>query len=289
MDEMFRLTKFIDSKSSIEASIKNARFKHRQFNQSSIQPATLGKKKPSSTLMKLLGHKKSEISRDPHISSAGDTPTINVTVSGCKERPGSVDMKLSNDDYIYATYQLTRDRMLRAGKGGPKINQKVDKDHDTGKISEKNSGPVIHEEGSQRVPNQPDRQEKVQDDKVSTKENEKCRTAQQRKYLQPQHKMRDKFTSFFRSGSSSPNGSLNYSCDSSNSGDGLQKDQVHSLDNHHEAFNDHNNEHSNTSGSRYYVNRSDNQASSLAYALPLARKCSLVSEESGCSAEIADT
>lgn len=53
----------------------------------------------------------------------------------------------------------------------------------------------------------------------------------------------------------------------------------------HEAFSDHNNETNSGAAAtgRYFGSKTDSYENAMAYALPLARKCSLVSEESGCS------
>lgn len=292
IQEMFRLTKLIDSKSSIEASLKNARFTHRQFNQNSIQPAVLVKRRIGSNLVKLLGHKRSDITDSLALvsTSSGKSLKSETIESGPQlDKLGTINTKLRNDDYIYATYQLTRDRILRVRK--EKLKAKISgKDYKCNNGSNsKSSGPagqssIIPKEIASAI-DKVGKHSLHNDDKVSTKENDRSRMVNQRKLLQPQHKMRDKFTSFFRSGSTSPSASFSVSCDSQSSGDGSLRDQVNLLDAHHEAFNDHDNEHSANSGTRYYSNKKDTQENLMAYALPLARKCSLVSEESGCPNE----
>lgn len=110
--EMFRLTELIDSRANIECSLRRARTTHRQFNQNSIEPAQFGKRKISVGLVRSLLQAKTTHLANPdnkELRSAEKLSAINSKLSNC-------------DDYIYATYQLTRDKMLRIEKaklGGP--------------------------------------------------------------------------------------------------------------------------------------------------------------------------
>ena len=254
---MFRLTKLIDSKSSIEASLKNARFAHRLFNHNSIKPAQFSGRKLSTGLVRSLTHGKGVSRPGPHQST-------DDKVKNPVETLKVINSKLSNDDYIYATYQLTRDRILRVKR--ERLKKKISGEKDT---VESDSAVLAEEETSEK-----DQEAEAQKEVSASKENNSSRL--QRKPLQPQHKMRDKFTSFFRSGSTSPNGSFSVPCD-------LQSGS----ETHHEAFNDHNNEMSSSIG-RYFISKTDNCDNSMAFALPLARKCSLVSEEGACSTDSPD-
>lgn len=298
VQEMFRLTKLIDSRSSIEASLKNARFAHRLFNQNSIQPAQFGKRKISTGFVRSLVQTKKDLRKEANEQKKSSLDKLSV-----------INDKLSNDDYIYATYQLTRDRILRVKEERFRKQMSTDNQDysQLGRGQDGNSNAasghqqnVIPEEDAEgkdlevfENSSRPQQGNKITDgtsttrDRVSAKENENDRRQQQRKLLQPQHKMRDKFTSFFRSGSTSPSGSFNASCDSQSSGDIPIINHVNISDAHHEAFNDHNTETSSSLG-RYFVSKTDTQENSLAYALPLARKCSLVSEEGGCSTDLPD-
>ena len=263
VNEIFRLTKIIDSKSSIEASLKNARFSHRQFNQNSIQPTQFVKRKLSTGLVRLLGQDNKNGHNNETLSSA---PVTTGDKPGRPDIPCIINAKLSNDDYIYATYQLTRDKILKYKQENLRRQISVDQDCTQKREECPTSQDTIPEE---------DIDGKEQDDlpdRVSAKENDNSRL-QQRKLLQPQHKIRDKFTSFFRSGSTSPS---SVPLDPNTSNDG-SIGQANTLDTHHEAFNDHN----------YIGSKTETYDNSMAYALPLARKCSLVSEES-CSNEPGD-
>lgn len=102
IQDMFKLGKIIGTKSSIEASLKNARFSHRVFNPDSIERSGLqlssSKKKAPSGLVRLL---------DPMRSR------VKTNISHELEQSITQHDKLSSDDYIYATYQLTRDKIIR--------------------------------------------------------------------------------------------------------------------------------------------------------------------------------
>lgn len=295
LQEMFRLTKLMDSGSSIEASLKNARFAHRLFDQNSIQPSQFGKRKVPTGIIKSLIHNKSSPT-DP-VSNSGDTPVATV------DKLGAINTKLSNDDYIYATYQLTRDRILRLDHEKlNKRNSSEDKSQiDRNKIdlNSKNQDVIPEEDLASHDASNLLTGDQVRNDKGFAKENEGSSHHQQsqiqnqhqhqRKLLQPQHKMRDKFTSFFRSGSTSPSGSFSATFDSSSpytTQDANITTQItHEV--HHEAFCDHNNETTNSS-SRCFSNKTESLENSMAYALPLARKCSLVSEESNCPSDLSE-
>lgn len=296
LQEMFRLTKLIDSGSSIEASLKNARFAHRLFNQNSIQPSQFGKRKVQTGIIKSLIQNKSSLTDS--VSNSGDMPV------GTVDKLGAINTKLSNDDYIYATYQLTRDRILRLDH--EKLNKRNSEDKsqiDRNKIdlSSTNQDVIPEEDLSVHDTSNLQAGDQVRNDKGFAKENEGSSHQQQsqsqnqnqhqhqRKLLQPQHKMRDKFTSFFRSGSTSPSGSFSATFDSSSAyatQDTTITTQIaHEV--HHEAFCDHNNETTNST-SRCFSNKTESLENSMAYALPLARKCSLVSEESNCPSDLSE-
>lgn len=288
LQEMFRLTKLIDSRSSIEASLKNARFAHRLFNQNSIQPSQLGKRKVSSGLVKTLIQNKNSTQVDS-MSNSGD-----VSV-GTVDKLGAINTKLSNDDYIYATYQLTRDRILRLDH--EKLNKRSSEDKNQIERSKKdlsspNQDVIPEEDLLVQDCRSSQTREQVGTEKGFAKENEGSSQDQQqhqRKLLQPQHKMRDKFTSFFRSGSTSPSGSFSATFDSSSphatQDTAITTQITHEI--HHEAFCDHNNETTNST-SRYFSSKTESLENSMAYALPLARKCSLVSEESNCPSDLSE-
>lgn len=298
LQEIFKLTKVIDSKSSVEASLKNARFSHRQFNHNSIKPAQFSRRRTSTGLVRILGQDKhgqhldhgDPTSHSPNSSSVehGDENPDTVLVDSKTGHP-----KLNNDDYIYATYQLTRDRILRVKQ--EKIRRQASEDRgdcgpDISKRGDCLSGQDVIPEEDASYSDDEDQDglaraapkaggSTSQQDKLSTKEKENSRL-QPRKYLQPQHKMRDKFTSFFRLSS---NGPCNVPYDLLTTED---RSSNSLLETHHEAFNDQNNEMG-SSVARYLGSKNDPYENSMAYALPLARKCSLVSEES-CSKEEQD-
>lgn len=275
IQEMFRLTDLIDSRTSIESSLGKARTSHRQFNQNSIQPAQFGKRKISTGLVRSLIQAKTA-----HLDQAEHKDLRPI------DKLSAINNKLSNDDYIYATYQLTRDKILRTEKAKTDTGVTVGGEF-------RNVPNEIDTKARDTHPRQADTPHiglsKGESDTTggtdgySSKENEGCRM-QPRKILQPQHRMRDKFTSFFRSGSTSPSSSLNVSSDSQQGEDGFNQlaDQEG-----HEAFSDHVNE---TSGStsRYLSSKPESIENVLTFALPLARKCSLVSEESACSSDPPD-
>uniref|UniRef100_A0A6G1SMT6 non-specific serine/threonine protein kinase n=1 Tax=Aceria tosichella TaxID=561515 RepID=A0A6G1SMT6_9ACAR len=291
LQEIFRLTTVIDSKSSVEASLKNARFAHRQFNQNSIQPAHSSRRRTSTGLVRLLGQNKN----GHHLESDDQQATENFHTYDLNDnRQDKLDkpsVRLSNDDYIYATYQLTRDKILRFEQ--EKIRRQANEDGECNKdasirINECLSGQDVipeedtyqDEQGNTTAKLAPSvTSESSRNDQFSSKENDNNTRLQQRKLLQPQHKMRDKFTSFFRSSSSGSNGSLSMTHDSQNPEDGYSNP----LETHHEAFSDHHTEMG-SSAARCFGSKTDPYENSMAYALPLARKCSLVSEE-GCSGE----
>lgn len=112
IQEMFRLTELIDSRANIECSLRRARATHRQFNQNSIQKAQFGKRKISVGLVRSLLQAKTT-----HLAHPDNKELKSA------EKLSALSSKLgSSDDYIYATYQLTRDKMLRienAKLGGP--------------------------------------------------------------------------------------------------------------------------------------------------------------------------
>lgn len=307
LQEMFRLTKLMDSKSSIEASLKNARFAHRLFNQNSIQPAQFGKRKVSTGLVKTL-MQTTTLRGDHH--QLNQTQQKEGTTSNKEpvDKVAVMNNKLCNDDYIYATYQLTRDKILRFKEEQTNRRPIENKDQNSGANSRKeiqsSSQNAILEEEALFIHDAGDgkhAEDKTQNkeggsigaavvvsDRAAAKENEGLRSTHQRKLLQPQHKMRDKFTSFFRAGSTSPSGSINVSCDPQHSN---EPSSLSSITPHeqHEAFSDHDNEISGApSSSRYFGAKTDSFENAMAYALPLARKCSLVSEEGGCSSDIGD-
>jgi serine/threonine protein kinase len=288
LQEIFRLTTVIDSKSSVEASLKNARFAHRQFNQNSIQPAHNSKRKTSTGLVRLISQGKNV----HQFSYDDDAPTESVQSAytiDTKDKLDKASVKLSNDDYIFATYQLTRDRILRfkqeKKRRQPSEGCKKDSPIRAGDclpgqeaIPEEDpyqdeSGEIANKLASTTATSEP-----ASNDQLSSKENDNTRLLQ-RKLLQPQHKMRDKFTSFFRQSSTDPNSSLSMTNDLQITDDGFHNP----LETHHEAFSDHHTEMG-SSAARCFGSKTDTYENSMAYALPLARKCSLVSEES-CSNE----
>jgi serine/threonine protein kinase len=286
LQEIFRLTTVIDSKSSVEASLKNARYAHRQFNQNSIQPVHSAKRRTNTSLVRLLNQdKNTHVPEHDEHAASGNAHSTDVNDSK-QDKLDKLSVKLSNDDYIYATYQLTRDKILRFKQEETRKhsseNRECSKDIPI-RSNERLSGQdsVILEEETYQ-----DEHSNVlaknatsglsRDDELSAKENSRL---QQRKLLQPQHKMRDKFTSFFRSSSTSPNSSLSMTHDANNEdGFGSGPHEIH-----HEAFSDHHTEMG-SSAARCFSSKTDPYENCLAYALPLARKCSLVSEES-CSNE----
>lgn len=293
LQEIFRLTKVIDSKSSVEASLKNARFAHRQFNQNSIQPAHSSKRRTSTGLVRLLGQYKN----GHHLDSDDNKPTGSASQStdmdeNKQDKSDKAGSRLSNDDYIYATYQLTRDRIIRFKQ--EKARRQINEGRDCSKDAPIRTGECMpgqdvipeeeaysEEQDSLTTKLATTTSELTGNDQSSAKENDSTRLSQ-RKLLQPQHKMRDKFTSFFHSSSPDPNGSLSMTHDLQNTDHGRNNP----LETHHEAFSDHHTEMG-SSAARCFGSKTDPYENSMAYALPLARKCSLVSEES-CSNEPQD-
>lgn len=334
IQEMFRLTKLIDSKSSIEASLKNARFAHRLFNQNSIQPSKFKKGRvptiSGSSLVNSLLQTSAKTKGDQQTQSQD-------VVQKQNDRLGLINSKLSNDDYIYATYQLTRDRILRVEQ--EKLNKitttKLQQQRTIELLTSNHSNKDNQNQtkGSRKETNNPSssstchRENSIPEEGyvdltgVSVDSGDERNVAKEnggsgvstRKLLQPQHKMKDKFTSFFRSGSTSPSSSFNSSVDSSSlnhtsttidytsistnsasnaapaasnpvatSSTGVN--EVHQ----HEAFSESNHETSNSTSRAYFVSKTDSFDSSMAFSLPLARKCSLVSEESSCSNDLSD-
>lgn len=287
IQEMLKITELIVTKSSIEASLKNASFAHRLFNQNSIKPAQRPLQ-PTGLIKSLV---KSRLSQTMNDSGESHEPLPKTeTDLEHEDKLSVISQKLCNDEYIYATYQLTRDRILR-----------LEHEQQAGNICQENSLDIEADEAtSQRVVATDGKTDASLDleDPISTKENESCPRVQ-RKHLQPQHKMRDKFTSFFQTGLTPADASTSSSSElpqqSESLGDVSEQPASSSSTAtsnimpqiHHEAFNDHNNE---TSGSttRYFTSRTDLLQNSTAYALPLARKCSLVSEESGGSNDLSD-
>lgn len=295
IQEMSKLMKLIDAKSSVEASLKSASFAHRLFNQNSIQPARTKVKPEASGMVKSLIQSRGEQARRDLANSNDPTPETR------EDKLGAINIKLCNDDYIYATYQLTRDRILRVEQEKTTVNA-VGNDRNQ---EAKGDGAASLEASKETLLNQTVENARAGvsdlEDLTSAKENENCPRAQ-RKHLQPQHKMRDRFTPFFQSSSTDPNESAVLTGEGAqNTGNrdetGGGDEQAMPISNlassgtmpeiQHEAFNDHNSE---TSGStsRYFTSRTDLLQNSTAYALPLARKCSLVSEESGGSNELSD-
>jgi hypothetical protein len=243
--------------------------------------------------VRLLGREKNASHYEQDDFAASENVQTNDTSDKKQDKVDKPCVKLSNDDYIYATYQLTRDKILRFKQD--KVRRQANEDRECNKeipvrtndcLSDQDVIPeedaYQDEEGNTITRVIPaTSSESSRSDQFSSKENENSRL-QQRKLLQPQHKMKDKFTSFFCSTLAGPNGSMSMTHEQRN-----HEDATHStFDAHHEAFSDHHTEMGSSVG-RCFGGKTDPYENSMAYALPLARKCSLVSEES-CSNEPQD-